>query len=146
MFKNLSCRSLNLKYKLINFLMEIIRHFLFSFLQMNSPSNPFNCIKWNAHFVKHVCVKLWFVWECSKIVRYVEHGVSFLNEYVNFCPYDHRQSEVENIFMDDYLFCKSPLFFFFHSALVLPFFHLDMEFFRCKNGKTIRLNIEQVSF
>ena len=38
------------------------------------------------------------------------------------------------------------LCFFPHSALVSPFFHLDMKFFRCKNGKTIRLNIEQVSF
>ena len=48
------------------------------------------------HFVKHVYIELWFVWEWSSIVRYVEHGVSFLNEYVNYCPYDYRQSETED--------------------------------------------------
>ena len=50
-------------------------------------------------------------------------------------------------FMDDYLFCKSAMIFF-HSALVLPHFCLDitLKVLRSKNGKTIRLDIAQVSF
>ena len=64
------------------------------------------------HFVKHVCMKLWFVSECSNIFRYVEHGVSFLNEYVNFCAYDYRQSEVENIFYG-WLFVFQEFYIFF---------------------------------
>ena len=49
--------------------------------------------------------------------------------------------------MDDYLFCKSALLFF-HSALVLPYFYLGitLKVFRSKKSKTVRLNIEQVSF
>ena len=50
--------------------------------------------------------------------------------------------------MDDYLFYKSYLVFYFHSVLVLPYFCLDiaLKVFRSKNKKTMRLNIEQVSF
>ena len=32
------------------------------------------------------------------LLDYVEHGGSFLNQYTNYCPYNYRQSEVENIF------------------------------------------------
>ena len=50
------------------------------------------------HFVERICMELWFVWECSSITRYVEHGVSFLNPYAHYYPYDYRQSEIEDIF------------------------------------------------
>ena len=99
------------------------------------------------HFVKHVCMELWFVWEYSNIVRYVEHDVSFLNEYVNYCPCDYRQSEVQNIFYG-WLFVSQEFSAFSHSVLVLLYFCLDitLKVLRSKCGKTIRLNVEQVSF
>ena len=50
------------------------------------------------HFVEHICMELWFVWECSSITRYVEHGVSFLNPHANYYPCDYRQREIEDIF------------------------------------------------
>ena len=96
----------------------------------------------------YVCMELWFVWECLNTITYVERGVSFLNEYVNFFPHNYMQSEVEDIF-DGWLFVLQEFSgVFFHSTLVLLHFPLDMtvKVFRSKNGKTIRLNIEQVSF
>ena len=92
------------------------------------------------HFVEHVCMELWFIWECSSIVRYVEHGVSFSN------PYAPMTSETETFFMDDYLFCKISLLFF-DSVLVLPYYCLEiiLKVLRSKYAKKIRFNIEQVS-
>ena len=49
------------------------------------------------HFVEHICMELWFIWECSSIIRYFGHGVSFLNPYAHYCHYDYRQSEIEDI-------------------------------------------------
>ena len=99
------------------------------------------------HFVEYVCMELWFVWECSNIdVRYVKHGVSFINQYTNYCHYDYRVW-LRTFFMDDYLFFKSFLLFF-HSVLVLLYYCLDitLKVLRSKYGKMIRLSIEWVSF
>ena len=49
------------------------------------------------HFVEHICMELWFIWECSSVIRYFGHGVSFLNPYAHYCHYDYRQSEIEDI-------------------------------------------------
>ena len=57
-----------------------------------------NEMKIYLHFVEHVCMELCFVWECSNIVIYGEHSVLFLNPYASYCPYDYRQSEIEDIF------------------------------------------------
>ena len=57
-----------------------------------------NEMKIYLHFVEHVCRELCFVWACSNIVIYVEHSVLFLNPYASYCPYDYRQSEIEDIF------------------------------------------------
>ena len=97
------------------------------------------------HFVEHVCMELWFVWECSNIdVRYVKHGVSFINQYTNYCPYDY--SVVEDIFYGE-LFVFQEFSDFFHSVLVLPYYCLDiaLKVLRSKYGKTIRLSIYRTS-
>ena len=62
-------------------------------------------------FFEYVCVELWFVFECSKMVRYIEYSVSFLNQYANCFPFNYRQSGVEDIFYEFSLFS--------HSVLVL---------------------------
>ena len=66
---------------------------------------------------------------------------------LTFAPMNTDKVRLRIFFMDDYLFCKSATLFF-HSALVLPYFCLDitLKVLRSKNGKTIRLDIEQVSF
>ena len=66
---------------------------------------------------------------------------------LTFAPMNTDKVRLRTFFMDDYLFCKSAMLFF-HSALVLPYFCLaiNLKVLRSKNGKTIRLDIEQVSF
>ena len=101
------------------------------------------------HFVEHVCMELWFVWECSNIdVRCIKYGVSFINQYTNYCPYDYTQSVVEDIFYGWLFVFQEFSAFFFHSVLVLQCYCMDItrKVLRSKYGKTIRLSIKQVSF
>ena len=67
---------------------------------------------------------------------------------LTFAPMKTDKVRLRISSMDDHMDVLQVFSVFFHSALVLPYVFLDMtlKFFSCKNGKTIRLNTEQVNF
>ena len=62
-------------------------------------------------------------------------------------PITTDRVRLRTFFIDDYLFCKGSLLFSY-SILVLPYYclHIILKVLRSKYAKTIRFNIEQVSF
>lgn len=62
--------------------------FIAEYMQLNLKYSYVNQLSHGKNKIIHLIA----------FIRYVEHGVSVLNQYANYCPYDCRKSEFENIF------------------------------------------------